>query len=217
MFTGLVEEVGTVIHMKKSTRSAHMTIKASKVLEDVHLGDSIAINGICLTVTAYDRHTFTVDAMPETMDKTNLRYLSLGNGVHLERAMAVGDRFGGHIVTGHIDGMGKISKHVKEENATRLTVTIDKNLSRYMIDKGSVAVDGVSLTIAAVQKEAIEIGIIPMTGQETLLLKKRVGDHVNIECDVLGKYVEQLCNRMEKAQEQNSSINKEFLSRNGFI
>lgn len=214
MFTGLIEETGTVSRVKKGHKSARITIDATLVLEDIHLGDSIAVNGICLTVTDFTRGSFTVDVMPETMSRTNLSGLIVQSKVHLERAMKVGSRFGGHIVSGHIDGLGTIRSFTKEDNATRLTVEIDSKLRRYMIEKGSVAIDGVSLTITKVESQWFQVGIIPMTGQETLLLQKMVGDLVNIECDVIGKYVEQLCRLQDGIQKP--TMTEEYLRNNGF-
>ncbi len=215
MFTGLIEEVGTIRAISKGKQSASITINADIVLEDVKIGDSIAINGICLTVTDFMRKVFTVDAMPETMSTTNLHNLKIQDEVHLERAMKAGGRFGGHIVSGHIDGIGTIRSFMKEDNATRMTVAVPSQLSKYMIYKGSITIDGVSLTITKVDDIAFQVGIIPMTGQETLLLRKKAGDKVNIECDVIGKYLEKLCfTRDEKKAE---TINEDYLRLNGFI
>ncbi len=215
MFTGLIEEVGTIRAVRKGKQSASITIGADLVLEDVKLGDSIAVNGICLTVTGFTKETFTVDAMPETMNRTNLDNLKIQDKVHVERAMKAGGRFGGHIVSGHIDGTGTICGFIKEDNATRIAVRVPSQLSKYIIEKGSITIDGVSLTITKVDDISFEVSIIPITGQETLLLRKKVGDKVNIECDVIGKYVEKLC--ATRNEEKVETMNEDYLRLNGFI
>lgn len=209
MFTGIVEEVGTVINVSRGARECVYTIAASRVLEDVSVGDSIAVNGVCLTVTAFDKSSFKADVMNESLRRSNLGDLKNGSRVNLERAMAANGRFGGHIVSGHIDGTGTLISYERETNAVWLTVGADESLMRYIIMKGSVALDGVSLTVARVHKDAFAVSLIPHTGEETTLLAKKRGDRINIECDIVGKYVEKLCGRQ-------SGIDEDFLRKYGF-
>lgn len=209
MFTGIVEEVGTVINVSRGARECVYTIAASRVLEDVSVGDSIAVNGVCLTVTAFDKSSFKADVMNESLRRSNLGDLKNGSRVNLERAMAANGRFGGHIVSGHIDGTGTLISYEREANAVWLTVGADESLMRYIIMKGSVALDGVSLTVARVHKDAFAVSLIPHTGEETTLLAKKRGDRINIECDIVGKYVEKLCGRQ-------SGIDEDFLRKYGF-
>ncbi|MCG8551888.1 MAG: riboflavin synthase [Desulfobacterales bacterium] len=215
MFTGLVSEVGHVVGISKGPNSAKLTIGAKQILEDIKIGDSIAVNGVCLTVVSYTKDTFTVDVMPETMVLTVIHDLKSKDKVNLEPALRVGDRFGGHIVTGHIDGMGTISQSVQEDNAIRITINVSEAIRRYIIQKGSVAIDGISLTVAGIDQNSFQVSIIPLTGMETIILQKKVGDRVNIECDVIGKYVEGLLG--ERQQHKHSKINEDFLKSNGFI
>jgi riboflavin synthase len=214
MFTGIIEEVGTVEHIRQSGEAIVMTIGAQKILADVHLGDSIAVNGVCLTVTSFTDRTFTVDVMPETVKATSLRTLTKGSKVNLERAMAANGRFGGHFVSGHVDGIGRIIRKWPSANAVYYEIEIPKELRQYMILKGSVAVDGTSLTIFGLTDDTFTISLIPHTRAETILGEKQPGDIVNIECDMIGKYVVQL---MEgKKEEAKSSITLEFLERHGY-
>lgn len=210
-----MEEIGVVEAISKSTKSARITIKANKVLEEVKLGDSICTNGVCLTVTSFSSSKFTVDAMAETMRRSNLSNFSIGEEVNLERALRVGDRLGGHIVSGHIDGMGTISSFEKEDNAVWITINTSEGILKYIVQKGSIAIDGVSLTVANVDNKVFKVSIIPHTKDMTTLLRKKVGDVVNLECDVLGKYVEKFLGAREQAP-INKGIDFNFLSENGF-
>ncbi len=210
-----MEEIGVVEAISKSTKSARITIKANKVLEEVKLGDSICTNGVCLTVTSFSSSKFTVDAMAETMRRSNLSNFSIGEEVNLERALRVGDRLGGHIVSGHIDGMGTISSFEKEDNAVWITINTSEQILKYIVQKGSIAIDGVSLTVAYVDNKVFKVSIIPHTKDLTTLLRKKVGDVVNLECDVLGKYVEKFLGAREQAP-INKGIDFNFLSENGF-
>lgn len=214
MFTGLVEEIGTIENIIKGAKSAQITINASKVLEDVKLGDSISTNGVCLTVVNFTKNSFTVDVMPETMRRSNLKNLKHGSRVNLERALRLGDRLGGHIVSGHIDGVGFIKSVEEEDNATWVTIESSGDILKYIIEKGSIAIDGTSLTVAYVDNINFKVSIIPMTRDETTLLSKKVGEEVNLECDMVGKYIERLT--MFKQEEKKSSISMEFLKENGF-
>lgn len=216
MFTGIIEEVGTVENVKKvSEQAVQLTIESNKILEDVHIGDSIAVNGICLTVTNYTANSFQVDAMPETLKSTSLNGLKRGTKVNLERAMAANGRFGGHFVSGHVDGIGEILQKQKDQNAIYYNIEIPEELSRYVMHKGSITVDGISLTVFDVQEDVVTISLIPHTASETILGSKGKGDIVNIECDLLAKHVQHLLQR-ENAEEK-STISEDFLKTNGFI
>lgn len=218
MFTGIIEEVGTLLSTKKATKSESLTIEAPYVLQDAKVGDSIAVNGICLTATSINGNTFTADVMAETMRRTSLGALRTGSKVNLERAMSAGGRFGGHIVSGHIDGTGTIANMEREENAVWVTIQTTPSIMKYIIEKGSIAIDGISLTVATVSKDAFQVSIIPHTGQETTLLTKKAGDLVNLENDVIGKYVEHLLNFKEpENKKQSSKVDMGFLAEHGFI
>lgn len=216
MFTGLIEEIGTMEGASKAEKSMKFTIRAKKVLQDIKLGDSISTNGVCLTVSNYDGSSFTVDVMPETMRKTNLGKLQKGSPVNLERALKVSDRLGGHIVSGHIDGTGLIREYRDEDIATWLTVETQEEVMKYIIPKGSVAIDGTSLTVVDTTDNSFTVSLIPVTKEETVLLKKRVGDEVNLECDIVGKYIERFMT-FNKATKKTSTIDMKFLTDNGFI
>jgi len=216
MFTGLVEEVGNIKAITKSTKSAKITIKARKVLEGVKLGDSISTNGVCLTVTDFSTNYFTVDVMAETMRRSNLKNLSSGDEINLERALRLGDRLGGHMVSGHIDGVGVISQYENEENAVWITIKTPLELLRYIIEKGSIAIDGVSLTVAYVDDICFKVSIIPHTKDVTTLLRKKIGDEVNLECDMVGKYIEKLIAVKEETNTK-KGIDINFLAENGFM
>ncbi|AMX83023.1 riboflavin synthase subunit alpha [Geobacillus subterraneus] len=189
MFTGIIEEIGAIEQMRQTGDAIVMTIGARRVLEDVQLGDSIAVNGVCLTVTSFTDRQFTVDVMPETVKATALCTLKPGAKVNLERAMAAGGRFGGHFVTGHVDGVGRIVRQWPKANAVYYEIEVPPSLRSYMIEKGSVAVDGTSLTIFGLSERTFTISLIPHTREATILGEKRPGDLVNIECDMIGKYV----------------------------
>ncbi|API94162.1 riboflavin synthase [Virgibacillus pantothenticus] len=214
MFTGIIEEQGQVASMKHiSDQAIVLRVKASTVLNDVQMGDSIAINGICLTVTSFDEHSFTVDVMPETVNATSLRSLRAGSSVNLERAMAANERFGGHIVSGHVDGIGEIIRKQREQNAIYYDIEIPASLARYVITKGSVAIDGVSLTVFQVKQNFFTISLIPYTASITILGEKEVGDVVNIECDMLIKHVEHLLTFASKKE----ILDEAYLRANGFM
>lgn len=192
MFTGIIEEIGHVRSMPAAGRAGQLGILAHTVLEDVHLGDSIAVNGVCLTVTTYGSDMFTVDVMPETLSRSSLGQLRIGSPVNLERAMQMGGRFGGHIVSGHIDGTGTIISRTPDQNAIRLRIGCDEHITALIVEKGSICIDGVSLTVSGVFNDGFEVSIIPHTGEATILLDKRAGETVNLENDVVGKYVQRL-------------------------
>lgn len=218
MFTGIIEEIGTVRNIIKGSRSIKLAIMAKKVLENTNLGDSIAVNGVCLTVTALGKDGFTADVMPESMSKTNMGGLKPGDRVNLERALTLASRLGGHIVSGHIDGTGEIIAMEKDDNAVRVTLTSVPKVMKYIVSEGSVALDGVSLTVAHLGENDFTVSLIPHTAQVTTLLDKKVGDRLNIENDVVGKYVERLLSFSDKstAAENKSAISLSFLRENGF-
>jgi len=191
MFTGIVEDLGTVKNIKRKKDDVVFTFQVCNIqLKDVVLGDSIAVNGTCLTVTSLGKKTFTVDASKETLAKTNLGKLKVGRTVNLERALKAGDKLGGHIVNGHIDGVGKVNSRAKQGESYEFTFSVPKNLSKYIVEKGSVAIDGVSLTVNAVKGNNFIVNIIPFTQKATTFGSLRKGSSVNIECDIIGKYVE---------------------------
>lgn len=216
MFTGLVEEIGKIQSVIKSTKSAKIIIKASKILEGTKLGDSISTNGVCLTVTEFTSTGFTVDVMAETMRRSNLKNLSPGDEVNLERALSLQDRLGGHIVSGHIDGVGTISNYEKEDNAVWISISTSSDILKYIVQKGSITVDGVSLTVAYVDETLFKVSIIPHTKDVTTLLKKKVESEVNLECDIIGKYIEKLLLSKEQAPVK-GGIDFNFLSEHGFM
>lgn len=215
MFTGLIEEIGRVQSVVKSTKSARITINARKVLEGVKLGDSISTNGVCLTVTEFSSNSFVVDVMAETMRRSNLHRLSTGDEVNLERALRLGDRLGGHLVSGHIDGVGTIASYENEDNAVWVTIEADPEVLKYIVQKGSIAIDGISLTVAYVDDAVFKVSIIPHTKDVTTLLRKKAGDAVNLECDIVGKYIEKLLGAKEQAPVK-KGIDMNFLSEHGF-
>ena len=217
MFTGIIEEVGTLSSIRHGSNSSVLTIHASKVLEGTQIGDSIAVNGTCLTVTRISGNSFDADVMAETLRRTNLGDLTPGSPLNLERALALNSRLGGHIVSGHIDGTGIISSFKKEDVATIVTIETSSNLLRYMLVKGSIAIDGVSLTITDVTESTFSVSLIPHTGQKTILLMKKVGDTLNLETDVIGKYVEKLLGIKKPTKQEESTLNMNFLLENGFL
>ena len=192
MFTGIVEEKGSVRYMQLTGESGVLAIKAKKVLERTKIGDSIAVNGVCLTVTSLQPDGFTADVMAETIRRSSLGSCKVGSQVNLERAMAADGRFGGHIVSGHIDGTGVIRSLTREENAIWVSIGTSPQILHLIVEKGSICIDGISLTVAKVEEEEFQVSVIPHTGEETTLLGKVPGDSVNLENDVIGKYVERL-------------------------
>ena len=216
MFTGIVEEVGTLQALQKGAHSAALTIRAEKILSDLHVGDSIAVNGVCLTATAFTPENFTADVMHETLDRTGLAALKPGSHVNLERAMAANGRFGGHIVAGHVDGVGRIAHIQRDDNAIWYTIKAGENVLRYVVEKGSITIDGISLTVARVDRDSFAISAIPHTVAVTVLRERRVGDSVNLETDIIGKYVEKLLQPRKAEGSAPSPITRDFLSRYGF-
>lgn len=223
MFTGIVEEVGTVRHVISGQKSGEIAIRASKVLQGTRIGDSIAVNGCCLTVTSLQNDGFTADVMPESLRRTNLGQLRNGDPVDLERAMAADGRFGGHIVSGHIDGTGQITEMKREGNAVWVRIQASSDILGLIVEKGSITIDGISLTVATVSNQDFQVSIIPHTGSETILLRKTPGSMVNLENDIVGKYVQRLLhpaaqatNHEETKARKESRVTLEFLAEHGF-
>ncbi|WP_042463871.1 riboflavin synthase [Neobacillus dielmonensis] len=218
MFTGIIEEIGVVANIKRTGESFVLSIEAKMILEDVHLGDSIAINGVCLTATSFTNRHFTVDVMPETVKATSLRDLKRGSKVNLERAMAAGGRFGGHFVSGHIDGTGMIIRKQAYENAVYYEIEAGADMMEYIILKGSIAVDGTSLTVFGVTDNSFTLSLIPHTLSETVLGLKGAGDIVNLECDMIGKYVGHFMKNVSNTKSKKTGgISVSFLQENGFM
>ncbi|EXI62940.1 riboflavin synthase subunit alpha [Mannheimia granulomatis] len=215
MFTGIIEEVGSIAQIKKQGEFAVVTIKAKKILKDVHLGDSIAVNGVCLTVTSFTTEQFTADVMSETLKRTSLGELGMNSPVNLERAMAANGRFGGHIVSGHIDGTGTIAEITPADNATWYRIQTSPKLMRYIIEKGSITIDGISLTVVDTDENSFRVSIIPHTIKETNLGTKKVGSLVNLENDIVGKYIEQFLLKKE-VENPASKLTVDFLKNAGF-
>ena len=215
MFTGIVEEIGTLKRIVWGTHSAALTIQADRVLSDAAVGDSIAVNGICLTVTSLGNAAFTADVMHETLNRSALIQLSPGQHVNLERAMPANGRFGGHIVAGHVDGTGKITEIRRDDNAVWYTIQASPQIMKYIVTKGSVTVDGISLTVAKVSETDFSISAIPHTVKITVLGERKEGDIVNLETDIIGKYVEKLITPV-KEQPTKSNITRDFLNKYGF-
>ncbi len=212
MFTGIIEEIGTLKMITHKPKSAQLTIKASHVLNETKLGDSIATNGVCLTVVDKGNDTFTVDVMHQTLNNSNLALLKQGDPLNLERALKLSDRLGGHLVQGHVDGTGTITAITQDDIAYWLSIKAPEEVMKYIIEKGSIAIDGVSLTVASLTKDTFSVSIIPHTAQETTLLNKTRGAKVNLENDLIGKYTE----RLLKGTTHESGIDEAFLKRHGY-
>ncbi|WP_333638259.1 riboflavin synthase [Tissierella praeacuta] len=217
MFTGIVEEIGKIQGIKKGEKSSTLIISASRVLDKTFVGDSICTNGVCLTATKINKGSFEADIMAETLRRSNLGNLKIGSPVNLERALTLDKRLGGHLVSGHIDGVGEIVSRQKEDNALWITIKTSAEILKYVIEKGSIAIDGISLTVAYVDENIFKVSIIPHTGGHTILLDKPQGETVNLECDQLGKYVEKLLGLQRQDNIGLSRINEDFLKINGFI
>lgn len=223
MFTGIIEEKGMISRIMKTASQAILTIKAKKVMEDIHIGDSIAVNGICLTVTSFSANEFQADVMHETLDRTSLKMLKPGSSVNLERAMAAGGRFGGHMVSGHIDGTGRITDIKEDSLAIWYTIETSPEILHYIVEKGSIAIDGISLTVAKVTQTTFAVSTIPHTRVVTTLGERRAGDLVNLENDIVGKYVEKfICEKntheimKENSEKKTHGITREKLAQYGY-
>lgn len=215
MFTGIVEEIGHVSRIQRGHHSIVLEVSADRVLENTRIGDSIAVNGICLTVTSLGDGCFTVDVMPETISRSSLSQITCGSPVNLERAMPADGRFGGHIVSGHIDSTGKIKSIRKDDNAVWFRIQTVPEIMRYIVEKGSITVDGISLTVASVQEDSFSVSIIPHTISQTILSERKTGDLVNLETDMIGKYVEKFLSASAE-QSSGSIITREYLVQYGF-
>ena len=224
MFTGIVEEVGKIIDIRHGARSSSLVMEGKVIFHDLHVGDSVAVNGVCLTAVTVTSNTFSADVMSETLSKSSLGMLQKGSRVNLERAMAANGRFGGHIVSGHIDGTGVIERIQRDDNAIWYLISAQKQLMRYIVEKGSIAMDGISLTVAKIDNETFSVSIIPHTQKETILSSKKVGDIVNLENDVIGKYIDKFMNSKGNRNDKDigsrhagsNTITKEFLANAGF-
>ncbi|KGR73522.1 riboflavin synthase [Ureibacillus manganicus] len=212
MFTGIIEEIGKVTAIKKDSTSMELTLHCPKILTDARLGDSISVNGVCLTITNLQNEQMAVDVMPETVKATNIHQLKIGDPVNLERAMSANGRFGGHFVSGHVDGSGVIRSIRPVSNAVYIEIGISRELVENCIPRGSITIDGTSLTIFNVSDQSVTISLIPHTFTETILGMKKVGDQVNIETDLLGKYIQHHI----KNKENQSNITLDFLKQHGF-
>lgn len=213
MFTGIIEEIGMISKIERKTSSLKLVIACEKILNDIHLGDSIAVNGVCLTVAKLTNRNFEADVMPETFMATTLHKLTSSSKVNLERAMAANGRFGGHFVSGHVDGTGTIIQKINRENALYITIHVPELIPSYFMEKGSVAMDGTSLTVFGVKDRDITVSLIPHTQKETVLAQKNIGEQVNIECDMLVKYVKNMI--VPNKSENNATL--DLLVENGFI
>ena len=217
MFTGLVAELGTVQRLARQGNSYHLTVGAKKVLENLKIGDSVAVNGACLTVVRMDDSGFTADVMPETVRLTNIGSLQPGSRVNLERTLRLCDGLDGHIVSGHVEGLGTIYEQRPEGIAVVVTISTPPELLKYIIKKGSIAIDGISLTVTEVTDTSFSVSLIPHTAKETTLGLKKVGDSVNLETDILGKYVERMLTWNQKQEGKTDTLDMNMLLENGFV
>ncbi|MEA1972291.1 MAG: riboflavin synthase [Candidatus Cloacimonadota bacterium] len=211
MFTGIIEEVGNVDELVLNGIPNKIKVRCNAVVDDLKVGDSISVNGVCLTVNSFTQNDFVADIMPITVQKTNIKLLSKGSNVNLERAMMLNSRFGGHLVSGHIDSVGTIESINRDENAILIEIAIDSETHKFLVDEGSISVDGVSLTIAKLSSNSAIVSIIPHTFENTIFRNRRIGDLVNIEVDLIGKYVFKFQNKKV------NRVTKNFLMENGFL
>ncbi len=218
MFTGIIEETGKVLSIKKGAKSSVLQIEGNVIFQDLKIGDSVAVNGVCLTAARISGHSFYADVMSETLKRSSLGEVGANSIVNLERAMAADGRFGGHIVAGHIDGTGTIAKIEKEDNAVWYTIKAPEKLMRYIVEKGSIAIDGISLTVAKTSRVEFSVSVIPHTLKETALAAKNVGQIVNLENDIVGKYIERFLQwgQEEEPEKRNGGITLEYLAKAGF-
>lgn len=216
MFTGLIQSIGQVRSLQQQSRSAQLQISSSLVDDDLQLGESIAVNGACLTVVAWDRSSFTVDISPETLSCTTLGSLKGGQSVNLERALRLSDRLGGHLVSGHIDCVASVKYRYEDQNAIRFEFGVPQEVIRYLVEKGSVAVDGISLTVNKVESDMFSVAVIPHSLEMTTLKDCREGARVNIETDLLGRYVERLL-QGKQSVDNAQKVDLDFLAKNGFL
>ena len=217
MFTGIVEEMGAITVMNKSLSGAKLTILASTVMSDLKIGDSVSVNGICLTVVSRSERDFSVEVSPETLSVTTLGGFAVGMPVNLERAMRLNERIGGHLVAGHVDGVGRIRSRQQDANAIVLSIDAPQEILRYCVAKGSITVDGISLTINSISEQGFSVAIIPHTAKVTILGLKQVNDTVNLESDLIGKYVERLLQERSQLAKPAISIDTDYLQKRGLI
>lgn len=217
MFTGIVEEMGAITVMNRSLSGAKLTILASTVMSDLKIGDSVSVNGICLTVVSRSERDFSVEVSPETLSVTTLGGFAVGMPVNLERAMRLNERIGGHLVAGHVDGVGRIRSRQQDANAIVLSIDAPPEILRYCVPKGSITVDGISLTINSISEQGFSVAIIPHTAKVTILGLKQVNDTVNLESDLIGKYVERLLQERSQLAKPAISIDTEYLQKRGLI
>lgn len=217
MFTGLVAELGSVEKLAQQGNSFHLTVAAQKVMQNLKIGDSVAVNGVCLTVVRLGDASFTADVMPETVRLTNIGLLHAGDRVNLERTLRLCDGLDGHIVSGHVEGLGVIASRRPDGIAMVVTITTPPELLKYIIKKGSIAIDGISLTVTEVTETSFSVSLIPHTAKETTLGFKDVGDRVNLETDIIAKYVERMLGFNKKEKQQTSLLDKDMLFENGFM
>ena len=217
MFTGIIQGLGTLVDKRTAGGGMIFVLEADFALTDPEEGESIAVNGACLTARDIRGNRFCVDVSPESLSRTGLGRLQVGSRVNLERALRLSDRLGGHLVSGHVDAQGRVEERRSTGDFTLFTFSLDPGLTRYIIEKGSIAIDGVSLTVATVDSGSFQVSIIPHTGAETILLEKKLGDTVNLECDIIGKYVEKLLGLSPKTQTKQSNLSEAFLQENGFF
>lgn len=215
IFTGIIEELGKVNRIDRGNSSFQIQIIAQKVVTDLNIGDSIAVNGVCLTVIEFAKDFFLADVMPETVSKTSLKYLNIGEWVNLERALRLGDRLGGHLVQGHVDATGTIAKKESLDIATIFKLKAPESVLKYTVAKGSIAIDGISLTVIDVFSDSFTVSLIPHTSNLTTLGFKKAGDMVNLESDIIGRYVERLL--IAGNRENRSNLSMGFLAENGFL
>lgn len=212
MFTGIIEETGTISRLDKRGHSIKLAVSCKKVLGNTRVGDSISTDGVCLTVTCLHQDAFEADIMPKTFRISSFSSMKIGDKVNLERALQLNDRLGGHLVSGHVDGLGRISQVHKDEIAYRIKILCDRSLLKYMMPRGSITIDGISLTLVSVNEMGFEVSVIPQTQDDTTLLNKTIGQSVNIENDMIAKYVERLTSYNEK-----NEIDHSFLHKHGFL
>jgi riboflavin synthase len=218
MFTGIIEEIGGLVNISGKGNALTLTIKAAKIMSDLKEGDSIAVNGVCLTVVMTQNDIFGVEVSSETLSRSNLGKLPIGEGVNLERALRVGDRLGGHQVSGHIDGVGKIVTLEREGEFVTVTVQSPPEVMKYVVPKGSIALDGISLTIASCREDRFQISIIPYTAKITTIGQKNIGCEVNLESDIIGKYIERFISPYrDQLKDRSKPIDREFLAEHGFL
>lgn len=218
MFTGIIEEIGQITRIDPAPGGIKLSVGAQKVLEDIKIGDSIAINGACQTVISFDSASFTVDVSSETLNVTTFKHFTSGEKVNLERALKLSDRLGGHLVSGHVDAVGELLNIKKEGNMSMLSFSVPENISRYLIYKGSITIDGISLTVANLENNdtVFSVAVIPHTLSNTVLLGLKIGNKVNLESDILAKYIEKLLKNNTLQKEKSSNITYDFLVEHGF-